>query len=119
MTDDGLEKQVEGNGLASRHRYHFDSEDGKLNTQNWGLSTSTLAMWAENRLYSSLKLKNLDQVAMNTRILVDPAYFLAIYCNSFFSAFGSPSRGGLSNYQITIRGEPEPGAHESRGMTDT
>jgi hypothetical protein len=49
MTDDGLEKQVEGNGLASRHRYHFDSEDGKLNTQNWGLSTSTLAMWAENR----------------------------------------------------------------------
>lgn len=65
MTDDGLEKQVEGNGLAFRHRYHFDSEDGKLNTQNWSLSASTLAMWAENRLYPPLKLKNLDQVAMN------------------------------------------------------
>jgi len=38
MTDDGLEKGGDSNGLAFRHRHHFDSEDGKLNTQNWALS---------------------------------------------------------------------------------
>jgi hypothetical protein len=38
MIDDGLEKRGDGNGQAFRHRYHFDSEDGKLNTQNWALT---------------------------------------------------------------------------------